>query len=74
MFSIPPPKDYLDGSQVGHAYWAKKNLARIVRHYQKDVETTARVFLHYTHQQALWDAVQLTHLPWGPTAVPALTA
>ena len=73
VFGIPSPKDDIDGSQVGHTYWVEKDLARIVKYCQKDVETTARVFLHYTHQQALWDTVQLTHLPWGPADVPNLT-
>ena len=68
VFGIPSPKDDIDGSQVGHTYWIEKNLARIVKYCQKDVETTARIFLHYTNQQSLWDAVQITHLPWTAKA------
>ncbi len=68
VFGIPSPKDDIDGSQVGHTYWVEKDLARIVRYCQKDVETTARIFLHYTSQQALWDAVEVTHVPWPARA------
>lgn len=64
LFGIPSPKDDIDGTQVGHTYWVEKNLARIVQYCQKDVETLARIFLHYTNQQSLWDVVEVTHLPW----------
>lgn len=68
LFGIPSPKDDLAGAQVGHTYWQEKDLRRIVTYCERDVVTTARVFLHYTGQQALWPEVQLTHTPW-----PAMT-
>ncbi len=74
IFGIPSPKDDLDGAQVAQVYYEEKNLARIVRYCEKDVITTARVFLHYAGQQALWPEVQLTQVPWpaGAPAVPSL--
>jgi hypothetical protein len=70
VFGIPSPKDDIDGSQVSHTYWTEKNLKRIVTYCEKDVITTARVFLHYTGQKALWPEVQVTHTPWP--AVPTM--
>ncbi len=70
VFGIPSPKDDIDGSQVGYTYWVEKNLGRIVAYCEKDVITTARVYLHYAGKQALWPEVQLTQVPW-PAAVPA---
>jgi hypothetical protein len=42
---IPTPKDDIDGSQVGNVYWKEKNLERIAVYCQKDVLTTAQIFL-----------------------------
>jgi hypothetical protein len=70
IFGIPSPKDDIDGSQVGYTYWTEKNLRRIVTYCEKDVITTARVFLHYTGQKALWPEVKVTHTAWP--AVPAM--
>jgi hypothetical protein len=64
IFDIPSPKDDIDGSQVGHTYWVEKDLRRIVTYCEKDVVTTARVFLHYIGLKALWPEVQLTLMPW----------
>lgn len=64
VFNIPSPKDDIDGSQVGHTYWAEKDLGRIVTYCEKDVVTTARVFLHYSGQRELWPEVQVVHTPW----------
>ncbi|MFD1469668.1 ribonuclease H-like domain-containing protein [Hymenobacter caeli] len=69
VFGIPSPKTDLDGARVGHTYWVEKDLARIVAYCEQDVVATARVYLHYAGQQALWPAVQLTHTPW-PGAAP----
>ena len=71
VFGIPSPKDDIDGSQVGHTYWTEKNLARLVTYCEKDVITTARIFLHYTGQKELWADVRLTQVPW-PAAAPAM--
>ena len=70
IFGIPSPKDDIDGAQVGPTYWLDNDLARIVAYCQKDVLTTARIFLHYTGQRALWDSVSQVAAPWP--AVPAL--
>ncbi len=64
VFNIPSPKDDIDGSQVAHVYWEEKNLRRIVTYCEKDVITTARVYLHYAGLQSLWPEVQLTQTPW----------
>lgn len=45
VFGIPTPKDDIDGSQVAKVYYQEKNLGRIARYCQKDVLTTAQVFL-----------------------------
>ena len=68
VFNIPSPKDDIDGSQVAQVYWQEKNLGRIVAYCEKDVITTARVYLHYTGQQLLWPEVQLTQVPWAPAS------
>lgn len=67
VFGIPSPKDDIDGAQVAEVYWQDKNLSRIVQYCEKDVITTARIFLHYTGQKDLWPAVQLTQVPWQGT-------
>jgi hypothetical protein len=45
VLGIPTPKDDISGEDVTRVYWQEQNLARIVTYCQKDVETTARVFL-----------------------------
>ncbi|MDO7877109.1 ribonuclease H-like domain-containing protein [Hymenobacter sp. ASUV-10] len=60
VFNIPSPKDDIDGSQVGHTYWVEKDLARIKTYCEKDVLTTARVYLHFNGMQDLWPLVQHT--------------
>jgi len=47
VFSIPSPKDDIDGSQVGGVYWQEKNLPRIVRYCEKDVLAIAQLLLRY---------------------------
>jgi len=44
IFGVPSPKDDIDGSLVGRVYWEEKDLDRIVKYCEKDVETTARVW------------------------------
>jgi hypothetical protein len=66
VFGIPSPKDDIDGSQVAHTYWVEKDLPRIVTYCEKDVITTARVFLHYSGKKDLWPEVQLNQMPWAP--------
>lgn len=45
ILDIPSPKDDIDGSQVGDVYWVEKDLQRIVNYCEKDVLTSANVFL-----------------------------
>lgn len=47
VFGVPTPKDDIDGSQVGKVYWEDKDLDRIVTYCQKDVLTTAQLFMRY---------------------------
>jgi len=47
VFSIPTPKDDIDGSMVGHVYWVEKDLDRIVKYCQKDVITIAQLLRRY---------------------------
>lgn len=68
LFGIPSPKNDIDGSQVGQVYWEDQDLARIVTYCQKDVETTARVLLHFNGQKDLWPQVKVTHTPWPSVA------
>ena len=68
IFGIPSPKDDIDGSQVGHTFWVEKNLKRIVTYCEKDIITTARVFLHFNGQKDIWPEVQVTHTPWPAVA------
>jgi 3'-5' exonuclease len=50
VLGIPSPKDDIDGSQVGYVYWKEKDLERIKNYCQKDVFTTAQVFLRLKAQ------------------------
>lgn len=45
IFDIPTPKDDINGSQVGQVYYQEHDLARIAIYCQKDVLTTARVYM-----------------------------
>lgn len=45
VLGIPTPKDDINGEDVTRVYWEEQNLQRIVTYCQKDVETTARVFM-----------------------------
>lgn len=47
IFSIPTPKDDIDGSQVGQVYWQDNDLKRIVTYCQKDVVAIAQLLLRY---------------------------
>jgi 3'-5' exonuclease len=50
VFSIPTPKDDIDGSQVGNVYWQEKDLDRIATYCSKDVLTVAQIVLKLHHQ------------------------
>lgn len=45
IFDIPTPKDDINGADVGKVYYKENNLERIKIYCEKDILTTARVFL-----------------------------
>ena len=45
ILQIPSPKDDIDGSMVGSVFWEEGDLERIRIYCEKDVVTSARVFL-----------------------------
>ena len=47
---IPTPKDDIDGSQVHSTFYEQDDLKRIVTYCEKDVVTTARVYMRMMHQ------------------------
>jgi 3'-5' exonuclease len=47
VFNIPTPKDDIDGGDVARVYWHENNLERIAVYCNKDVVTTARLYLKY---------------------------
>jgi hypothetical protein len=47
LLSIPTPKDDIDGSMVARVYYEDDDLQRIATYCEKDVLTTARVFLKF---------------------------
>lgn len=50
VLGIPTPKDDIDGSQVGAVYWSEQDLPRIVEYCQKDVITTAQIYLRLNRE------------------------
>jgi uncharacterized protein YprB with RNaseH-like and TPR domain len=53
IFSIPTPKDDIDGSDVGRVYWEEKSLSRIVEYCQKDVLAVAQLYLRYKGEKLI---------------------
>ena len=56
IFGIPSPKDDIDGSQVRQVYYEENNLERIITYCEKDVVTTAQVFLKLRGDDLLEDS------------------
>jgi len=50
IFSLPTPKDDINGSDVGRVYWEEHDLPRIVTYCQKDVLTIVNLFLRFRNQ------------------------
>jgi len=46
---IPSPKEQMDGSKVGHAYWHDDQLEQIKQYCERDVVTVAQVYLRLNH-------------------------
>lgn len=55
VFDIPTPKDDIDGSDVAKVYWEDSELERIAVYCNKDVVTTARLFLKLAFKGELID-------------------
>jgi DNA polymerase elongation subunit (family B) len=55
IFNIPTPKDDIDGSMVGHVYWAENDLERIATYCQKDVVATAQLLRRYRGEELIKD-------------------
>lgn len=45
VLGIPSPKDDINGAEVGRVFWEEQNLQRICTYCEKDVATTAQVFI-----------------------------
>lgn len=56
IFGIPSPKEEMDGSQVGKAYWQDKALKKIAEYCRKDVITIVQLFLLFMNEEILNDA------------------
>lgn len=50
---IPSPKDEIEGKDICHEYWIKKNLEGIVHYCQKDVITVARLLMRFRNEPEL---------------------
>ncbi len=55
VFSIPTPKDDIDGSMVGKVYWEDDDLERIAIYCEKDILATAQLFLRYQGEDLIPD-------------------
>ena len=53
VFGLPSPKDDMDGSMVGPAFWNDNNLEGIARYCRKDVSTLAQVYLRMRGEPSL---------------------
>jgi predicted PolB exonuclease-like 3'-5' exonuclease len=45
VLGVPSPKDDIDGSQVWSVFWHDRDISRIARYCEKDVEALANVYL-----------------------------
>ena len=55
VFGIPTPKDDISGKDVAKVYWEENDLQRIANYCNKDVVTTARLFLKFKGKLDLED-------------------
>ncbi|MCK9562838.1 MAG: 3'-5' exonuclease [Bacteroidales bacterium] len=53
IFTIPTPKDDIDGSMVCDIYWKHKDLLRIMTYCQKDVVAVLQLFRKYRGQELI---------------------
>jgi uncharacterized protein YprB with RNaseH-like and TPR domain len=61
IFGIPSPKEDMDGSEVGKAYWIDKDLKRIALYCEKDVLAVVQLLLKFMRQAMLEDK-QIVHV------------
>lgn len=47
LFSIPSPKDDIDGSEIARVFYEERDLDRISRYCQQDVVTVAQLLLRF---------------------------
>lgn len=45
VLGIPSPKDDINGAEVGRVFWEENDLLRICKYCEKDVVTSAKVFI-----------------------------
>lgn len=69
VLGIPSPKEDICGEDVSRVYWEEKDLQRIMTYCEKDVETTARVYLRLTGHPPFDFMVEV--LPAAVKAAPA---
>ncbi len=50
IFDIPTPKDDIDGSEVAGVYYDEKDVKRIARYCEKDVQAVVQLFLRYRYE------------------------
>jgi predicted PolB exonuclease-like 3'-5' exonuclease len=55
VFSIPTPKDDIDGSQVAEVFYKEHNINRIAQYCQKDVIAVARLYQRLFSQKMIKD-------------------
>lgn len=61
---IPTPKDDIDGKMVGEVYWKQKDLERIAAYCQKDVVTSAQIYLRLNGESLLSpDRIEIKQTP-----------
>ena len=53
ILGIPSPKDDIDGSQVRQVFYEENDIDRIITYCEKDVITTAQVFLRLRNDELL---------------------
>ena len=53
ILGVPSPKDDINGSEVAHVYYKKKDLQRIVTYCEKDTIAVAQILLRFNNETLL---------------------
>jgi uncharacterized protein YprB with RNaseH-like and TPR domain len=53
ILGVPSPKDDINGSEVAHVYYKKKDLQRIVTYCEKDTIAVAQILLRFNNEALL---------------------